>query len=165
MKTKKLPYGTKGNRIRELLTIAPDKSDKEIARRVRCHPSYVRYVRIKEHEREDKSLKSEGLIAPSTEPAPEPVVEDELDTVLDKRASTYGSFMQSANVAIRLKSVMHNTIAKGDLHLMPDQMLALDMIAVKISRILAGNPGHRDSWLDIAGYAKLVADRLEGKIR
>ena len=60
---------------------------------------------------------------------------------------------------------MHNAIAQKDLHLAPDQMLALDMIAVKISRILSGNPSHKDSWVDIAGYAKLISDRLEGNVR
>jgi hypothetical protein len=32
-------------------------------------------------------------------------------------------------------------------------------VAHKIGRILAGNPSFRDHWADIAGYAKLVADR------
>jgi len=89
----------------------------------------------------------------------------EVENVLDERADQYGSYMQSAYTAIEIKSVMHNAIARNDLHLFPDQLLSLDMIAVKISRIVNGNPAHRDSWLDIAGYAKLVADRLEGKAR
>jgi hypothetical protein len=91
--------------------------------------------------------------------------EDPLGKLLDKRAEQYGSFMASANVAIRLKGVMHNAIAQQDLHLAPDQLLSLDMIAVKVSRILTGNPSHIDSWVDIAGYAKLVADRLQGNVR
>lgn len=89
----------------------------------------------------------------------------EVDNILDARADQYGSFMQSAEVAIKIKSIMHNSIARKDMHLFPDQMLALDMIAVKLSRIVGGNPAHRDSWLDIAGYAKLVADRLGGVSR
>jgi hypothetical protein len=36
------------------------------------------------------------------------------------------------------------------------------MIAHKIGRILNGDPDYIDSWDDIAGYAKLVADRLRG---
>ena len=31
-----------------------------------------------------------------------------------------------------------------------------------LGRILAGDPNFHDHWLDISGYAKLVADRLEG---
>jgi len=41
-----------------------------------------------------------------------------------------------------------------------DQQEALEMIAHKIARILNGDPNYVDSWVDIAGYAKLVADRL-----
>ena len=102
------------------------------------------------------------------EPKPEPEVEakkEEVDTVLDERESQYGSFMQSSDTAIKIKGAMHNAIARNNLHLYPDQLMSLDMIAVKISRIVNGNPAHRDSWLDIAGYAMLVADRLQGKAR
>jgi hypothetical protein len=35
------------------------------------------------------------------------------------------------------------------------------MVVHKIGRILNGDPHYADSWVDIAGYAKLVADRLE----
>ena len=101
-------------------------------------------------------------------PKPEPEVkakEEELDTVLDERADQYGSFMQSADTAVKIKGAMHNAIARNDMHLYPDQLQALDMIASKMSRIVNGNPNLRDSWLDIAGYAMLVADRLQGKPR
>lgn len=43
-----------------------------------------------------------------------------------------------------------------------DQVEALEMIAHKIGRIINGDPNYADSWHDIAGYAKLVADRLDG---
>jgi len=102
------------------------------------------------------------------EPKPEPEVkakEEEVDKVLDERESQYGSYMQSADTAIKIKGAMHNAIARNDLHLYPDQLVSLDMIAMKISRIVNGNPSYRDSWLDIAGYAMLVADRLQGKVR
>lgn len=36
------------------------------------------------------------------------------------------------------------------------------MIFNKVARILNGNPNYADSWVDIAGYAKLVSDRLDG---
>jgi len=39
------------------------------------------------------------------------------------------------------------------------------MICHKIGRIVNGDPNYYDSWADIAGYAKLVSDRLEtGKV-
>ena len=37
------------------------------------------------------------------------------------------------------------------------------MIAVKISRILTGDPSHADNWHDIAGYATLVERRLNNE--
>jgi hypothetical protein len=46
-----------------------------------------------------------------------------------------------------------------------DHQEALDMIASKIARIVIGDYDHVDSWVDIAGYATLVADRLQGKVR
>jgi hypothetical protein len=39
------------------------------------------------------------------------------------------------------------------------------MIATKMSRIVNGNPDKIDNWDDIAGYAKLVADKLRGRVR
>jgi hypothetical protein len=42
-----------------------------------------------------------------------------------------------------------------------DQREALEMICHKMSRIVYGDPNYADSWVDIAGYAKLVSDRLE----
>lgn len=38
----------------------------------------------------------------------------------------------------------------------------LEMIAHKVGRILAGNPHFEDHWADIAGYARLSADRNRG---
>jgi len=106
----------------------------------------------------------ETTVEEKIEPKHEPEV-SVVDKVLDARADQYGSFMQGADIAVRIKGIMHNAIARKDMHLYPDQLLALDMIAVKISRIVNGNASHRDSWLDIAGYAKLVADRLGGVSR
>lgn len=98
------------------------------------------------------------------EPKPEPEVSG-VDKVLDTRAEQYGSFMQSSDTTIRIKGIMHNAVARNELHLYPDQLQALDMIATKISRIVNGDPNYVDSWTDIAGYATLVADRLQGKTR
>jgi hypothetical protein len=97
-------------------------------------------------------------------PKPEPEVSG-VGKVLDARAEQYGSFMQSSDTVIRIKGIMHNAVARNEVHLYPDQLQALDMIATKISRIVNGNPNHTDSWIDIAGYATLVADRLQGKSR
>lgn len=138
---------------------------KEIRDRMDVSYSYVYNLRKKLNQQTDV-LELTPAMEEKPAPQPEPQLQpSEVDSILDARETQYGSFMQSANIAVRLKGIMHNAIAQQDLHLMPDQLLALDMIAVKISRILSGNPSHRDSWIDIAGYAQLVADRLGGKAR
>lgn len=44
--------------------------------------------------------------------------------------------------------------------LRPDQKEALEMVQHKIGRILNGDPDFHDSWHDMIGYTKLVADDL-----
>lgn len=75
---------------------------------------------------------------------------------LAERGSRYGSFERQAVIAQELKAVMSPHYSK----LAPDQREALDHMAVKISRILNGDPNFHDHWHDLEGYAKLVADRL-----
>ena len=77
---------------------------------------------------------------------------------LAERGNRYGSFTGHANVTQRLKQAMVNS-DKWHI-LMPDQKEALEMIQHKIGRILNGDPNYHDSWHDIVGYAKLVADRI-----
>jgi hypothetical protein len=106
-----------------------------------------------------------SAVEPTPEPTPEPVAEEQIEKILDTRAEQYGVFIRSADVAIKLKQVIHNAMVREDTKLYPDQLQALDMIATKIGRILTGNSSHIDSWIDIAGYAKLVVDRLQGNAR
>lgn len=91
--------------------------------------------------------------------------EADVDDILDERATTYGRFVDVAEIAQELK----DTIRIGDTNrgerLPADQIEALDMITSKIARILCGDSNYVDSWIDIAGYATLVADRLKGKTR
>jgi len=90
---------------------------------------------------------------------------DEVDATLDARAVEYGKFIEGAEVMQMLKRVVQAALNNRDKTLAHDQAEALDMIIHKIGRIVNGNPDVVDHWLDIAGYAKLVADRLEGRIR
>jgi len=41
------------------------------------------------------------------------------------------------------------------------QVTSLEMIALKVTRILQGDNNHVDSWRDIAGYAELAAIEIE----
>lgn len=84
----------------------------------------------------------------------------DITEVLTERGNKYGKFISHANITQRLKSDMR--LEPKWPALADDQKEALEMIAHKIGRILNGDPNYDDSWVDIAGYAKLVADRLQG---
>jgi hypothetical protein len=86
-----------------------------------------------------------------------------LDEVLNERGSRYGSFLKHAIITQRFKAVMTDT--PNWIKLDDDMVEALEMVAHKMGRILNGDPTYADSWVDIAGYAQLVADRLQGKER
>ena len=88
---------------------------------------------------------------------------DPLTDILTERGNNYGAFFAQAGTSRELKTAMH--IRNGWDRLGPDMQEALEMIAMKMSRIVHGNPNHLDSWDDIAGYARLVADRLRGVVR
>lgn len=83
-----------------------------------------------------------------------------IDATLVQRGQLYGMFQDHAVIAQTLKETMHQTA--GWRRLCSDQAEALEMIQHKIARILNGDPNYHDSWHDIVGYAKLVADRLNG---
>lgn len=84
---------------------------------------------------------------------------------LAERGARYGDFAKHAVIAQSLQTVMRGTddIETGWNYLAPDMQQALTTIADKIARILNGDPDYADNWVDIAGYATLVANRLEGK--
>lgn len=76
------------------------------------------------------------------------------------RGHKYGaSFAVQSVVAQDIKAAMEKSVNWALLS--PDKRESLEMIATKISRILNGDPEYHDSWHDIGGYAKLVADTLE----
>lgn len=89
----------------------------------------------------------------------------DIGDVLDARGNRYGPFTGHADVTQRLKAVIAVTLADRRKMLAADQQEALDMICHKIGRIINGDPDYDDSWVDIAGYAQLVADRLRGHVR
>lgn len=84
---------------------------------------------------------------------------NDLNSTLEERGNRYGVFAEHARITQRIKLAMYDSPKFADLS--DDQVEALEMIAHKIGRILNGDPNYADSWVDIAGYAKLVADRLE----
>lgn len=87
----------------------------------------------------------------------------DIDSTLTERGLRYGRFDRHARITQTIKRAMVDSLRWGELA--DDQREALDMIAHKIGRILNGDPNYHDSWHDIVGYTKLVADRLAGTHR
>lgn len=85
---------------------------------------------------------------------------NDIETTLIERGERYGKYLNVARTSQQLKLVMRGQNNYPVLD--HDMKESLDLIANKIGRILSGDPHYHDSWHDIAGYAKLVADRLKG---
>ena len=86
-----------------------------------------------------------------------------IDATLNERQSTHGDFPRRAIVEQQLIDIMEGADMWPSFE--PFQRSAARMIAVKLSRLLAGNPDHKDSWHDIAGYAKLAEDAINEPCR
>lgn len=83
---------------------------------------------------------------------------DNIEDTLKERGNRYGEFKEHARITQNLKACMVDSPNWSKLE--PDMLEALEMTAHKIGRILNGDPLYHDSWHDINGYIKLVADRL-----
>lgn len=88
---------------------------------------------------------------------------DKVEKLLAERGQRYGNYLAQAKIAETVRQTLFAPLVDQVKMLEPDQADALHMIAVKLSRIVNGDPDYADNWRDIAGYATLVADRLEGK--
>ena len=80
----------------------------------------------------------------------------EIRETLAARGSLHGDYQAQADDAVTLKRFMRGR-ARDRLTMVQED--AIDMICVKLSRIVNGDPNHADHWHDIAGYATLAADR------
>lgn len=86
----------------------------------------------------------------------------DISALLKERGKTHGDYAVHALITQDLKRVVTHHVGHLDRRLDDDMQETLDMIAHKIGRIIAGNPAEPDHWRDVAGYAQLVANRLEG---
>lgn len=69
------------------------------------------------------------------------------------KLKTHGDYKNTAAISQSLKTVM---ISGKNWDMLKDtQREALELIAMKIARILSGDQNFRDHWDDIEGYAKL----------
>jgi hypothetical protein len=79
--------------------------------------------------------------------------------VMRDRHGTHGDFKENAAMSQMLKLAIHGS--KYWYMLSAVQRESLDMICLKISRILSGHPDYKDHWRDLAGYAILAMDACE----
>ncbi len=81
----------------------------------------------------------------------------DINKVLAERQKTHGNYADHARITQSLKGIVRAENGKFN----HSQNEALDMILHKIGRICAGNPNTKDHWVDIAGYAQLVANQID----
>lgn len=93
----------------------------------------------------------------STLGAPGPM--DATDAILTERRATHGDYHEQAELGCAIRDLF--ATAGRWRHLTKVQKDAALMVAVKLSRILTGNPHEKDHWADIAGYARLVVKDIE----
>lgn len=79
-----------------------------------------------------------------------------VEAILQEHHDTHGDYTLDASVAMTLwkniTDVSGSQMTKVQAH-------AAFMICCKLARIAAGDPDFKDHWLDVAGYAKLAAER------
>lgn len=154
---------SKTAKIMAYLAANPDAKAKEVATKFKVSTPHIYTLR--------KKMTLPGGL-PLTPPVPEAskFAEDlrdatTVDTVLDTRAVQYGTFADGAALMQAIKRTMSAHAQRHGKTFADDQWEAIEMIVHKMARIINGNPDNHDSWVDIAGYAMLVADRLQGNAR
>lgn len=161
---------SKAQTIREAILADPKASSKDIAERLKVGVQSVYQARWEMNKRPRKKT-DKNLIAQAAAQAAELLLQVEppaqglvtgVDDILAQRGLRYGKFKDRAQLCQELKRVMVRHAEALGTTFTDSQWESLEMIAHKIARIVNGDPNHVDSWLDIAGYAKLIADELEG---
>lgn len=81
----------------------------------------------------------------------------EINETLSARGGVYGDFRENARISQNLKKAMHDS---PNWHVLPPYMKeGLELIVLKMSRMLSGDPLYHDNPHDLIGYAKLIEDR------
>lgn len=154
----------KSDKIREYFRKHPDADVAKVAAKFEA-PKPMTYKLRKQVVQE--------WLPPEMVPMPDPVnvarnfsfKGTPVDETLDERAQDYGKFKDGAELMQGIKRLLTDHAARHNKTFTDDQWEALEMIVHKMARIVNGNPDKVDSWVDIAGYATLVADRLQGNAR
>jgi hypothetical protein len=85
------------------------------------------------------------------------IMTDRIDDILKERQKSYGRIEDNFELLRQFKIVVSD--ARPDLEFIYEEFL--NMIFLKISRLLTGDYKHKDSWDDIAGYAKLASEYID----
>jgi hypothetical protein len=161
--------------LRDFLRKNPEEKAQDVAKKFGVSSAYVYQMRSKMRRelfppsvmaaasvmaagdvvKVDEALVQDGVFSPPVK----------VDAVLDTRAVQYGTFADGAALMQSLKRTLSSHAQAHNKTFADDQWEALEMIVHKMARIVNGNPDNVDSWTDIAGYATLIADRLQGNAR
>ena len=163
----------KGQKVYEFFRKNPNASAAQIAARYKMSVSNVYKVRARALEDLSNFVAPEMLPMPEVKSSGQQVVREveetaqatTVDKTLNARAEMYGKFKDGAALMQAIKRVLADHAAQHGKTFADDQWEALEMIVHKIGRIVNGDPDVTDHWVDIAGYATLIADRLEGNAR
>jgi hypothetical protein len=157
------PKKTKADRIREYLIKNPNADVTKLAERFQTAKPVIYKLRKDLQVKLPVELPQEAPVEMTwTATAND---QGEIVALLTERGHEYGPFRDGAALMQGMKRLMADHARAHDKTFSDDQWEALEMIVHKIGRIVNGNPDKVDHWKDIAGYAMLVADRLEGVAR
>jgi hypothetical protein len=157
------PKKTKADRIREYLAKNPNADVAKLAARFETAKPVIYKLRKDLQVKLPVELPQEAPVEMTwTATAND---QGEIVALLTERGHEYGPFRDGAALMQGMKRLMADHARAHDKTFSDDQWEALEMIVHKIGRIVNGNPDKVDHWKDIAGYAMLVADRLEGTAR
>lgn len=79
------------------------------------------------------------------------------EQIIAARHETHGDYGDTALMAQGLKDALRH--GAGWSVMAAPHREALELIATKLARIVTGDASFKDHWDDVAGYAKLIADR------
>ena len=87
---------------------------------------------------------------------------DYTNQILAEREATHGNYAQLSRISQELKRLMRCGPAFAELP--AEHQESLEMLAVKIARIVSGRPID-DHWADIEGYARLARHQLGAEVQ
>jgi len=163
MKTAKAK--SKTAQVCEFLAKNPNAKAKDVATKFGVSVPVVYVVRKQLKDQADKAPQEVLVEAPvQQEPSTTLTVHEGggIVAILTERGDRYGKFSGHAKITQDIKRAMSEHARLHNKTFTDSQWESLEMIAHKIGRIVNGDPDHVDSWVDIAGYAQLVADELRG---